>query len=268
MEPPLSTRVFGFAVGGGLLASGDDPSAPSRRALRASGCGSEAASGGLARSQWRVRAGFSPASLTTDLGRPRCIPSRRRHDRQSHAHLHPARRRRRDPPRRHEPRAQDRIRGSRPTGRSTSSTRSSASRSPPAACPTRYADWLRRVQNDLFDVGADISVPERRRRASACGSSPSRPPGSSRPATRSTPTLPTLKLLRAPRRHARPPRSCTSAARSAGAPSAARSPAATTSTPSACATSTGSRTCCSSSRAARTSPPAATEPLWEPGRYR
>ena len=23
-----------------------------------------------------------------------------------------------------------------------------------------YADWLRRVQNDLFDVGADISVPE------------------------------------------------------------------------------------------------------------
>ena len=22
-----------------------------------------------------------------------------------------------------------------------------------------YADWLRRVQNDLFDVGADISVP-------------------------------------------------------------------------------------------------------------
>jgi cob(I)alamin adenosyltransferase len=26
--------------------------------------------------------------------------------------------------------------------------------------PSRYADWLRRVQNDLFDVGADISVPE------------------------------------------------------------------------------------------------------------
>ena len=23
-----------------------------------------------------------------------------------------------------------------------------------------YADWLRRIQNDLFDVGADISVPE------------------------------------------------------------------------------------------------------------
>jgi len=26
--------------------------------------------------------------------------------------------------------------------------------------PQEYADWLRRVQNDLFDVGADISAPE------------------------------------------------------------------------------------------------------------
>ena len=26
--------------------------------------------------------------------------------------------------------------------------------------PERYREWLRRVQNDLFDVGADISVPE------------------------------------------------------------------------------------------------------------
>jgi cob(I)alamin adenosyltransferase len=25
--------------------------------------------------------------------------------------------------------------------------------------PDRYADWLRRIQNDLFDVGADLSVP-------------------------------------------------------------------------------------------------------------
>jgi cob(I)alamin adenosyltransferase len=25
--------------------------------------------------------------------------------------------------------------------------------------PERYGDWLRRVQNDLFDVGADLSVP-------------------------------------------------------------------------------------------------------------
>ena len=26
--------------------------------------------------------------------------------------------------------------------------------------PERYAEWLRRVQNDLFDLGADLSVPE------------------------------------------------------------------------------------------------------------
>src|SRR4051812_31415710 len=26
--------------------------------------------------------------------------------------------------------------------------------------PERYAEWLGRIQNDLFDVGADISVPE------------------------------------------------------------------------------------------------------------
>jgi cob(I)alamin adenosyltransferase len=25
--------------------------------------------------------------------------------------------------------------------------------------PARYAEWMRRVQNDLFDVGADLSVP-------------------------------------------------------------------------------------------------------------
>src|SRR5918911_841587 len=25
--------------------------------------------------------------------------------------------------------------------------------------PERFAEWLRRIQNDLFDVGADISVP-------------------------------------------------------------------------------------------------------------
>ena len=28
-----------------------------------------------------------------------------------------------------------------------------------ATLPDRYADWLQRVQNDLFDVGADLSVP-------------------------------------------------------------------------------------------------------------
>jgi cob(I)alamin adenosyltransferase len=29
-----------------------------------------------------------------------------------------------------------------------------------AGVPAQFGDWLRRAQNDLFDVGADISVPE------------------------------------------------------------------------------------------------------------
>jgi cob(I)alamin adenosyltransferase len=29
-----------------------------------------------------------------------------------------------------------------------------------AEMPTEYAEWLRRIQNDLFDVGADIAAPE------------------------------------------------------------------------------------------------------------
>jgi cob(I)alamin adenosyltransferase len=29
-----------------------------------------------------------------------------------------------------------------------------------AGLPSQYAAWLQRIQNDLFDVGADISVPE------------------------------------------------------------------------------------------------------------
>ena len=54
--------------------------------------------------------------------------------------------------------------------------------------PDGFAAWLRRVQNDLLDVGADLSVPppadgrraERRRRPrSGCASTPSTPSGSS-----------------------------------------------------------------------------------------
>src|SRR4051794_20447506 len=56
--------------------------------------------------------------------------------------------------------------------------------------PDAYTGWLRRVQNDLFDVGADLSVPadaRRRRPASGCGSARSRSPGSRPRATTSTP---------------------------------------------------------------------------------
>lgn len=51
--------------------------------------------------------------------------------------------------------------------------------------PERAEEWLARVQNELFDVGADLSVPEGVT-ASACGSSPSRRSGSRKPATRSS----------------------------------------------------------------------------------
>ena len=59
--------------------------------------------------------------------------------------------------------------------------------------PERYARWLQRIQNDLFDVGADISRARgRRARAAARG------PGADRvaraaPATRPTSALPALK---------------------------------------------------------------------------
>ena len=35
--------------------------------------------------------------------------------------------------------------------------------------PDGYADWLRRIQNDLFDVGADISAPGGPASVSGCG---------------------------------------------------------------------------------------------------
>ena len=53
----------------------------------------------------------------------------------------------------------------------------------------RAARWLARIQNDLFDVGADISVPEggERERLRVVAS---RPSGSRRPATRRTTRCP------------------------------------------------------------------------------
>ena len=112
--------------------------------------------------------------------------------------------------------------------------------------PERYAGWLQRIQNDLFDVGADISVPEggERERLRVI---PEQTEWLEQACDEANAPLPALKSFVLP--GGTPPRrSCTSAGRSRGAPSAARSPAARRSTPSACATSTGSATCCSSSR--------------------
>ena len=91
----------------------------------------------------------------------------------------------------------------------------------------RYAEWLRRVQNDLFDVGADISVPhggDRERLRVA----PEQTEWLEQACDEVNADLPGAEVVRAARRDGRPPRSCTSAARSAGAPSGARSTAART----------------------------------------
>ncbi len=78
---------------------------------------------------------------------------------QPHPDLHPHRRRRRDPARRHEHHPQDRPAAARRTPTSTRRTRTSAWRSPRAAWRTTWSRCSRRVQNDLFDVGADFCTP-------------------------------------------------------------------------------------------------------------
>jgi nicotinate-nucleotide--dimethylbenzimidazole phosphoribosyltransferase len=115
--------------------------------------------------------------------------------------------------------------------------------------PEGWAAWLTHIQNDLFDVGADLSVPPSRRPGTACG------------CARADRWLEercdevNARCRRCGRSccpaAARSPPSSTSAGRSAGAPSAGSSPSRTP-TPRCAGTSTGCRTCSSSSPAART----------------
>ena len=143
MEPPLSARACRLAgrrevswLPGLPLRAFPAPRAAQwlrRRGARAAR---------LPRSQWRVRAGFAPASLDH---RPLYAAGCYRgpagtlggDDGQPHADLHQARRRRRDAPRRHEPRAQDAPADRGLRRRSTSSTPSSAWRSPSTGLPER-----------------------------------------------------------------------------------------------------------------------------------
>ena len=132
--------------------------------------------------------------------------------------------------------------------------------------PERYAHWLQRIQNDLFDVGADISVPEggERERLRVI---PEQTEWLEHACDEANGTLPALKSFVLP--GGTPPRrSCTSAARSPArrAPHdrlrrggqrrvrALPQPA--------------SATCCSSSRVAVNVAAGGAEPLWEPGRFR
>ena len=130
----------------------------------------------------RIRTGF-PSPPTN--GRRQCSVGDS-HDGQPHAHLHAPRRRRRDAPRRHEPRAQDAPadRGLRRRRRAQRAHRRRARA--PRAARRATREWLRRVQNDLFDVGADLSVPHGRRARAPARARRAGDVAGGRPATRST----------------------------------------------------------------------------------
>ena len=119
--------------------------------------------------------------------------------------------------------------------------------------PEPHAAWLRRVQNDLFDVGADLLRARPAASASACGVAARADRVARGSACDEVNADARAAQVASCCRAARPrPRTCTSAAPSAAAPSAARSPRRRAPTPRSCATSTGCRTCSSSSRARAT----------------
>src|SRR5918998_2462263 len=111
------------------------------------------ACGGLPRSQWRVRAGFSPASLSTDPGpgdsiRGVTVNLTRIYTRLGdggETHLGDMSRVPKTHPRIEAYGTVDEL---------------NAHLGVYLALPDApYAEWIAHVQNDLFDVGADISVP-------------------------------------------------------------------------------------------------------------
>ena len=105
---PFREGVSALRSEGGLLASGPTSRAFPARAWRASGCGLDGrvrwASPVTVAGPRRIRTGFP---VHRPWSAAPCYTVGRAHDRQPHPHLHPPRRRRRDPPRRHEPGAQD-----------------------------------------------------------------------------------------------------------------------------------------------------------------
>ncbi len=130
------------------------------------------------------------------------------------------------------------------------------------------ADLLRSIQNDLFDVGADLCTPiTPDPKYPPLRVTPPTPSGSRRRATSTTRRCRSSTASSSPAAP-RPPRCCTRRGWSPGGPSAAcgrcwRCDGGARPTPRPPATSTGSRTCCSSCRGSRT--PAATS-CGSPGR--
>jgi cob(I)alamin adenosyltransferase len=106
----------------------------------------------FSRSQWRVRAGFAPASLATDLCRCRCYRARivnltriyTKLGDGGETHLGDMSRVVKTDPRIEAYGTVDEL---------------NAHIGLALAVGTPYGEWLRRIQNDLFDVGADLSVP-------------------------------------------------------------------------------------------------------------
>jgi cob(I)alamin adenosyltransferase len=108
------------------------------------------------RSQWRVRAGFTPASLATDQYRSRCyrepitVNLTRIYTKLGdggETHLGDMSRVAKTDPRIEAYGTVDELNAH--IGLTLART----------DLPAPFAEWLRRIQNDLFDVGADLSVP-------------------------------------------------------------------------------------------------------------
>ena len=192
MSHPFPRGLFGFVVGGGLLAIGPTGGAfpaPCRRQWL-----------GYRRpprSQWRVRAGFAPAShhyrpwtlhRIPDVGGSDALRAGLklgRRDGEPHPHLHEAGRRRRDAPRRYEPRAEDASadRGLRDGRRAQLPDRRGADAAGAAGRVPAHGSSASRTTSSM---SAPTSPRPTIRSASGCACSRRRPSGSSSAATRST----------------------------------------------------------------------------------
>src|SRR6478609_9540482 len=160
MRPPLSTRARWRPVGG----RSPDFRATPRRAFPER-CAPVASCARLPRSQWRVRAGFSPdflhhrpqifrailAPAGASVAAPMTVNLTRIYTRLGdggETHLGDMSRVPKTHPRIEAYGAIDELNAL--VGLALTAE----------GLPERYAGWLRRVQNDLFDLGADLSVPE------------------------------------------------------------------------------------------------------------
>ncbi len=159
MSHPFPRGLSALRSEGGLLASGPTDSRLPGSHVATQWLRLQAACYRHPRSQWRVRAGLSPASLSTDLGlkagcyRPASVMTvnlTRIYTRlgdDGETHLGDMSRVPKTHPRIEAYGDVDELNAQLGLALAT------------GALPGQQADWVRRIQNDLFDVGADISVP-------------------------------------------------------------------------------------------------------------